>query len=146
MFRSEYKCLSSLPLRHSRFCRLMTMCVCVSPAKTTWSASQCCASTALPPSSPRHPSCFAPSTRSQAYGAAAQSASQAITAKQRSTCVIPTPAWTEACVPAEREGTPVSAVKITLVSMKGNVCWGGGVCMLSAAVGKMRILKISPFF
>lgn len=98
------------------------MCVSESHARTTWSVSRCYASTALPPSFPRPPFCFVPSIPSRAFAAAARLASLAIIVKRRSTCVTPTPVWMVACVLAEREGSPVSAVKTTLVS-KESVCW-----------------------
>lgn len=108
-------CIASYALSLCRFSHSMTTCVSESPARTTWSASRCCASTAPPPSFPRPPSCSVPSTPSQAFAAAARSASQAITARRRSTCATPTPVWTVACAPAGREGSPVSAVKTTQV-------------------------------
>lgn len=117
---NDRQLLSSLLSHHARFSPLMTTCVCVSPARTIWSASQCCASTALPPSSPHPPSCFGQFTPLQAYAAAAQLALPVITARRRSTCVTPTPALMEAYAPAEREGTPVSAVKTTPVSREGS--------------------------
>lgn len=115
-------CIASCALSHlGRFSHSMTTCVSESRARTTWSASRCCASTAPPPSFPRPPSCSVPSTPSQAFAAAAQLASRAITARQRSTCATPTPVWMVACAPAEREGSPVSAVKTTQVSRDGSV-------------------------
>lgn len=103
----------------SRFFHSMTTCVCGSPARTTWSAFPCCALTAQHPSSPRLPSYSGPSTPSQACAAGAPWALRAITARQRSTCATPTPAWTEGCAPAGRAATPASAVKTTAVSH----CW-----------------------
>lgn len=110
--------LSPLLLRHSRSSPSTTTCVSVSRARTTWSASRCCASTARPPSSPRPPSSSDPSIPSRACAAAARWASRAITARRRSTCATPTPAWMEACAPAKKEGTPASAVKTTRVSFE----------------------------
>ena len=124
---------------HARFSRLTTTCVCASRVRTTWSASPCCASTARPRSSPRPPSCSGPSTPSRAYAAAARWASRVITARRRSTCVTPTPAWTEGCVPAEREATPVSAVKTTLVSDDWSVCSGGGVFMCVCVLSSYKL-------
>lgn len=110
-------------LHHPRSSRSTTTCVFASRARTTWSASRCCASTARPPSSPHPPSSSGPSTPLQGCAAAARSDSQAITARRRSTCATPTPAWTAACAPAKKGGTPVSAARTTPVSLKGTVVW-----------------------
>lgn len=124
----------------SRSSRLMTMCACGSLARTTWSASQCCVSTALPPSSPHPPSCSGPSTPSQDYAAAAQWDSRVITVRQRSTCATPTPVWTEGCVPAEREGTPVSAAKTTPVSSEGVCACAVWKCFVEKSVFVWRTM------
>lgn len=108
----------SLLFHFSRFSHLMITCVCESPARTTWNASQCCASIAQPPSSLRLPSCSAQSIPLPACGAGARWASRAITVRQKSTCATPTLAWMEECVPAEKEAIPASAVKTTPVSGK----------------------------
>lgn len=108
-------------LRHPRSSRSTTTCVFASRARTTWSASRCCASTARPPSSPHPPSSSGPSTPSPGCAAAARSDSRATTVRRRSTCATPTPAWTAACAPAKKGGTPVSAAKTTPVSLEGTV-------------------------
>lgn len=114
--KSSNGVLFSLLLHQPRSSHLTTTCVSESRARTTWSASRCCASTARPPSSPRPPSSSGPSIPSLACAAAARWASRAITARRRSTCAIPTPAWTVACALAKKEGTPASAAKTTRVS------------------------------
>lgn len=109
--------LSSALSHCFRFCRLMTTCVYGSLVRTTWSASLCCASTALPPSFLHLPSCSGQFTPSRACAADAQWASRVITVRWRSTCATQTPAWTEGCVSAEKEAILASAVKTTLVSV-----------------------------
>lgn len=96
-------------------CPSMTTSACVSPVRTTWSASLSWSSTARPRSSAPTPSCSAPSTPSTGCGADAPQASRATTVRRRLTSATPTPAGATGCAGAEKGATRVNAMRTTLV-------------------------------